>query len=308
MEKEKVWRKGKEINKEEDTPQLMHWLMLVVLSVIWGSSFILIKQGLKVYSFQEVGAIRVVSAFIVLLPIAITHFRSIPKTKWKYIFLMGILGNFIPAFLFAKAQTELASSITGVLNALTPLFTFIIGILVFSQKMNNRQLLGLIIAFIGSSVLIFVNNEGEIGSLNFYAFFVVGAAMCYATSTNLIKNYLSTINSLHLTSFALSIVGPLGLIVLFNSDFVFKLQNEEGAVQALLYLVLLGVLGTSIALVIFNRMIQNTSAVFATSVTYIIPIVAIIWGVLDNEVLMPLHYLCILTILVGVYISNRKKR
>ena len=293
---------------EDELPQLKHWLMLAGLSLIWGSSFILIKQGLKVYSFQEVGAIRIISAFIVLLPIAISHFKKVPKSKWKYVVLMGMLGNFIPAFLFAKAQTQLASSITGVLNALTPLFTFIIGIIVFKHKLNPRQLLGLIIAFIGSSVLIFVNSDGEIGSLNFYAFFVVGAALCYATSTNIIKNYLTSINSLQLTSFALSIVGPIGIIILINTDFAFKLQNQDGAVEALIYLTILGVIGTSAALVIFNKMIQTTSAVFATSVTYIIPIVAIIWGVIDNEVLMPLHYLCILTILAGVYISNKKKK
>ncbi|MEM1137298.1 MAG: DMT family transporter [Bacteroidota bacterium] len=299
---------SKPIGMTDEAPRPIHWVMLIGLSLIWGSSFILIKQGLKVYSFEEVGAIRVVSAFLVLFPFALAHFRKVPREKWKYILAMGFLGNFIPAFLFAKAQTQLASSITGVLNALTPLFTFLVGIIAFGQILQRKQLIGLIVAFIGSAVLVFVNSNGEIGTLNFYVFFVIGAALCYATSTNIIKGYLTSIKSLHLTAFALSAVGPLGIFILINSDFAYKIQEVDGAVPALLFLVLLGVLGTSIALVIFNKMIQNTSAVFAASVTYLVPIIAITWGLIDNEVLRPLHYLCILTILAGVYITNRKKR
>lgn len=295
------------VQKQDDSPKLIHWFMLVGLSLIWGSSFILIKQGLKVYSFMEVGAIRVVSAFLVLLPVAIANFKKVPKEKWKYIIIMGMLGNFIPAFLFAKAQTQLASSIAGVLNALTPLFTFIVGIIAFSQVMKVGQLIGLIIAFLGSALLIFINSEGEVSSVNYFAFFVIAAAMCYAVSTNLIKNFLTTIKSLQLTSFAISIVGPIGILILINSEFSYKVVNTDGAIEALLYLVLLGIISTSVALVVFNKMIQTTSAVFASSVTYLIPIVAIFWGILDGEVLMPLHYVCIFTILVGVFISNRKK-
>ena len=298
---------GEFVQKQDDSPKLIHWVMLVVLSLIWGSSFILIKQGLKVYSFMEVGAIRVVSAFLVLLPVALANFKKVPKEKWKYIIVMGLLGNFIPAFLFAKAQTQLASSIAGVLNALTPLFTFIVGIIAFSQVMKVGQLIGLVIAFLGSALLIFINSEGEISSVNYFAFFVIAAAMCYAVSTNLIKTFLTTIKSLQLTSFAISIVGPMGIFILINSDFSYKLTNTDGAIEALLYLTLLGIISTSVALVMFNKMIQTTSAVFASSVTYLIPIVAIFWGILDGEVLMPLHYFCIFTILVGVYISNRKK-
>lgn len=291
----------------EDTPKPIHWLMLIGLSLVWGSSFILIKQGLEVFSFMEVGAIRVVSAFLVLLPVALANFKKVPKEKWKFIIAMGLLGNFIPAFLFAKAQTQLPSSITGVLNALTPLFTFIVGIIAFNQVMKLRQLTGLVIAFLGSATLIFVNSSGEIGGVNYFAFFVIAAAMCYATSTNLIKKYLTTIKSLHLTSFAISIVGPMGVFILYNSDFTEKVLYTDGALKALFFLALLGILGTSVALVMFNKMIQTTSAVFAASVTYLIPIVAISWGILDGEVLMPLHYICIATILVGVFISNRKK-
>ncbi len=290
----------------EDAPKPIHWLMLVGLSLVWGSSFILIKQGLEVFSFMEVGAIRVVSAFLVLLPVALANFKKVPKEKWKFIVAMGILGNFIPAFLFAKAQTQLPSSITGVLNALTPLFTFIVGIIAFKQVMKTRQLTGLIIAFLGSATLIFVNSEGKIGGINYFAFFVIGAAMCYATSTNLIKRHLTSIRSLHLTSFAISIVGPFGVFILYNSEFTDKVLYTEGALRALFYLSLLGILGTSVALVMFNKMIQSTSAVFAASVTYLIPIVAISWGVFDGEILMPLHYICIITILIGVFITNRK--
>ncbi|WP_026210577.1 DMT family transporter [Flexithrix dorotheae] len=292
--------------QDTQKPQLRHWLLLILLSIIWGSSFILIKRGLLVFNAAETGAIRVFWACIVLLPVAILKFKKIPKGKWKYILIMGLCGNFIPAFLFAKAQTQLASSLTGVLNALTPLFTFLIGIFVFKYGISKRQLTGLTIAFLGSFSLSFVSSDGSFGQINYYVFFVIAAAICYGISTNVIKVYLTEIPSLVLTSVAISLVGPISVFYLMTTDVFLKFETKPTeAWGAFGYLGLLGIMSTAIALVIFNRMIKQTSAVFASSVTYIIPVVAIFWGVWDGEQLLTLHYVGIFTTLVGVYITNR---
>jgi drug/metabolite transporter (DMT)-like permease len=285
----------------------INWVILGVLSLIWGSSFILIKKGLDVFPYHLVGAIRVSAAFLCLFPIALIHFRKIPATKWKYIIAMGILGNFLPAFLFAKAQTQLPSSLTGVLNALTPLTTMLVGIAAFGNNIPKKaQILGLVVAFAGSALLSLSGGNGEIGSFNFYVVFVVTASICYAISTNIIKAHLTSIPSIWLTAMALSVVGPLGMGYVFTSDFFVIMKSDPGAWEALGYLVLLGVVGTAIALVLFNKMIQNTSAVFASTVTYIIPGIAVTWGVLDGESLFPVHYFAIVTILIGVYFANHK--
>ncbi|MDW7695379.1 DMT family transporter [Flammeovirgaceae bacterium SG7u.111] len=293
--------------KTDTAPRLIDWLTLVLLSLIWGSSFILIKKSLIAYSFDQVGALRVITAYLFLLPVAILSLRKVPKGKWGYIVAMGLLGNFIPAFLFAKAQTQIPSSVTGVLNALTPLFTLIAGVLFFKVGIKRTQLIGLIIGFGGCVILSLVGSDGGFGQVNYYFSFIILATICYGINANIIKVHLTTIPALRLTALAMFGIGPLAIIYLLTTDFTYRLANTEGAWLALGYLTILGVLGTAIALAIFNKMIQYTSAVFATSVTYIIPIVAIAWGVFDGEVLETYHYVGMVAIIIGVFITNRSK-
>lgn len=282
-------------------------ILFIILSLIWGSSFILIKRGLEVYSPGQVGALRAAFSFLVLLPWAIPSLAKIPKDKLAYVALTGFMGNLIPAFLFAKAETGLASSVAGVLNGLTPLFAFVIGIFVFKTTWKKEQLLGLIIGFVGTIGLSFVQTGGKLGAMNAYALLVVMATICYAINVNLLKEKLGQIHPLPLTAVAMLFIGPVALIYLCTTNFWTVVGTTTASWQALGYLAILGILGTAIALVLFNVLIQMTSTVFATAVTYVIPVVAVLWGLLDGEQLYPLHYVGMVLILIGVYMVNKWK-
>ncbi len=283
--------------------------LLAILSIIWGSSFILMKKGLEVFSHTEVAALRIVTASLSLVGfILFRKNATIPRKKFKYIALMGLVGTFIPAFLFALAITNLKSSITGVLNSLTPMFTLIIGILFFSTPLNKAQLIGLIISFIGSIGLSFINSSGNFGGINFYALLVLVATICYGISTNIIKSHLSEAPAVLVTSYAMCFYGPVCFIYLFlGTDFLSKF-DLPGAWVAFGYICILGAAATAIGLSLFNKLIQKTSPVLASSVTYLIPIVAIFWGVVDGEKLYFSHYILIIIILVGIFVINRSRR
>ena len=279
----------------------------MTLSLIWGSSFILIKKGLDVFSPGQLGSLRLSLAFLFLLPYAIPNIRTVQKEKWVYIILIGVISILIPAFLFAIAQTEITSSLTGILNALTPLFTLIIGIVIFKYKMKFFQLIGLVLGFIGSISLSFIDSEGGFGRMNFYVLFIVVATICYGVGSNIVKARLSDVNSTVLASLSLLVIGPFTVIYLFSTDFIDKVVSTEGSWEALGYIAILGIVGTGIAIALINRLIQITSPVFASSVTYLIPIVAVMWGLLDNEKLYLMHYAGMVLIIAGVYIVNKVK-
>ncbi|MDN5204435.1 DMT family transporter [Fulvivirgaceae bacterium BMA10] len=286
---------------------LISWALLIFLSIIWGSSFILIKKGLIVYSAGEVGALRILSASLVLAPFTIKMFRVLSKKDLWLLFISGVVGSMVPAFLFAIAQTQLQSSITGILNALTPFFVLIMGALFFHQKLVRSKVVGLAMGFIGTTILMLAGSEGSIGNINFFAFFVVGATICYGINVNLIKSFLHHLKPIEITSVSLLLSSPITIIYLFIfSDFVPKTLREEGALLALTFLLILGIVGTAFALIYFNKLIQLTNAVFASTVTYIIPIIAIAWGLIDGEILLIGHYIGIFIIIAGVYITNKR--
>ncbi len=283
--------------------------MLIGLSLIWGSSFILIKRGLDVYSASEVGALRIASASIFLLPFALKGLRKITSKHWKLLFFVGLFGSLLPAFLFAKAQTQLPSSVAGILNALTPLFTMLIGILFFSQRINLKTTVGLLVGLVGTIFLIIAGSGGEVSDLNYYGFYVVLATIFYGANLNLIKYHIADLRARTITSVSLLIVGPVSIIYLFSAtDFIQKTNSIDGAWYAFSAVVLLGVLGTAIALIIFNQLVKLTSPIFTSSVTYIIPIIAVGWGLLDNEQLFLGHYFGMGLIILGVYLSRNKAK
>lgn len=282
------------------------WMMLFILAIIWGSSFILIKKGLGSFDPLQVGSIRIASAGIFLLPVALRRFGNINRKNLASLFSVGMVGSLVPAFLFAKAQTQIDSSIAGILNALTPLFVILIGFLLFKQKVSKRTIIGIGIAFLGTITLVSTGKSGE-ASFNSYVIFVVLATMCYGLNVNLIKYKLEGMKALEITSLSLAMTSPFGLLYLFGvTDFAVQIGASEEARMALLYLSLLGVLGTAIALVIFNRLVQLTNPVFTSSVTYLIPIVALAWGLSDGESLFSGHYVGMIVTLSGVYIANRR--
>ena len=297
----------RDLQKESN---LKAWGFLILLSIIWGSSFILIKRGLEVFSPGEVGAFRIVMAGLVLVPLSIPKLKGLNKRQVWNLIVVGFLGSFIPSFLFAKAQTQLSSSLTGIFNAMTPLFVVVIGALFFNSSITRRNAWGLAIAFLGV-VLLMTVKEGtgleSFGSINAYALFVLLACACYGLNLNIIKYRFVSLKPVTITAISLLMVLPIGLIYLFAfTQFSFKLVHVDGAWIAATYIMLLGIMGTAVALILFNIMVKVATPVFASSVTYLIPIVAILWGVLDGEVLLPGHYFGFLAVIFGVWIGNRR--
>ena len=283
----------------------LKWFYLIALAFVWGSSFILIKRGLVGLTPMQLGSLRIIFAAIFLLLIGFKSLSKIPLHQWKYIALTATLGTFIPAFLFAIAQTQIDSSVSAILNSLTPLNTMILGALAFGLSFKRTQVFGVIIGLIGTFLLI-INGAIHHPEQNYYyAILIIIASICYATNVNLIKKYLSDLSPLSITTGNFLVLLFPALIILFFSGF-FEVIAVDSVQQSVLYIVVLGVVGTGIANIIFFKTIQISSPVFATSVTYLIPIVAFSWGLLDNEMLTPVQFLGAFIILIGVYLSAKK--
>ncbi len=282
-------------------------ILLIVLSLIWGTSFILIKQGLKVFSPAEVGSLRVAAASIFLLPFAFLRWKELKRGDHSKLFLSGMLGIFIPAFLFALAQTRLQSSVTGILNTLSPVWAVVMAVLFFNQRFRGYAIFGLLISFGGAIILAVARAEGAIGGFNAYALLVVLACVLYGFNVNFLKYKVEGLGSLTITSVSLLLIWPFALVYLFGfTDFTHKLIEQPGAWEAAGYIIILALMSTAVANLIFNKLLQIASPLFAASVTYIMPIVSVMWGVLDGEQLVMGHFVGMVAILGGVYLANRK--
>jgi drug/metabolite transporter (DMT)-like permease len=264
------------------------------------------KRGLEVYNHTVVAALRISISFIVLIPFAISHLKKIEKRYWKYLVASGFLGNGIPAFLFTFAQTEISSSLSGMLNSLTPIFALVAGVLLFKQSAKAAQIIGVLVGLTGATGLILSNGLDVNGSNLSYSFLIVLATICYALSVNIIKIHLKEINSTAITALAFLCIGPFTIGYLFTTDFIAISQSSPFALDAILYIVLLAIFGTAISVILFNMLIKKTTTLFASSVTYLIPIFAIMWGVIDGEALNWKHFLNIIIVLFGIYFINKK--
>lgn len=241
------------------------------------------------------------------MPFAINHIKKAEPRQWKFLVGSGILGNLLPAFLFAYAETKLASGLAGVLNSLTALFTLLVGALFFHQTITWMRLLGIIVGITGTSVLIFSGGGNEDMDNTFYGLYIVVATICYGGSVNIIKHRLQGMKPLAMSSLALLTVGPFAFIYLLTTDAFNKLQHTPGAWEALSYIAILAVFSTAVGLVLFNKLIHISTTLFASSSTYLIPIVALMWGVLDGEIIHLWHYVGMVIILAGVFIVNRAR-
>ena len=288
----------------QQNSNLANWSIMIFLAFIWGSSFILMKRGLEVFSYTQVADLRMSLAWLSLLPFVWNQLKKTPTHFWIPLAVVGIFGNGIPAFLFTKAQTQLDSSLTGILNALVPLFTLLIAVFIFKTKVKGYNILGILIGLTGAIWL--VAGDGVVMENAHYAWFVVVATICYAISLNTIKNYLGELNPIHITGLAFFFVGPPTLIHLFSTDFLEIMNTQEKAWSALGYIFILAVIGTSMAVAIFNKLVARTTAIFASSVTYLIPIFAIIWGVIDGEHIALQHILGTAIIFAGIYLVNKQ--
>ncbi len=286
----------------------LKWMYLIVLSLIWGSSFILIKKSLIGLSPLQLGALRTVFAAIFLFSIGIKSIKTIQGNEWKWVAISAFVGTFIPAFLFAFAETEIDSGITSILNSLTPLITFVLGILLFAIRFNKNQLIGVIIGLVGSIGLIWegsiINPDQNYG----YAFLVIIATFGYGINVNIIKRHLQHVSPMAIANGNFVVLIIPALIVLFASDFfTTSLFTDLDVQTSIAYMALLAVLGTGIAKIMFNKLIQISTPVFASSVTYIMPIIALFWGLWDGEKFSLYQLLASVVIIFGVYLTNKNR-
>lgn len=282
------------------------WYLLAFLGCVWGSSFILMQMGLKGVNSIQLGSLRILFAAIFLIAIGFKEIPKIPLHKWKYIALTSVFGTFMPVFLFALALSKIDGSISSILNSLTPLNTLLIGILFFGMGVQRRQVFGVIIGFVGC-VLLVLFGKGENTTENYYyALLIMLASLSYGINVNFIKKYLSDLKPLTISTGNFLVMFIPALIVLYFSGF-FEIIDQEKVQTSLLFIAILGVVGTGFSNILFFRLIQLSSPVFASSVTYIIPVVAIMLGYFFmGETLTLLQALGAFVVLIGVYFSSRK--
>ncbi len=287
-----------------ESSELRYWAILIFLSIIWGTSFILIKKSLVAFSPEEVAILRVGISGVAFIPFFIYQFRKLEWHRWWFYLIIALTGSGIPAILYATAQTKLSSATSGILNSITPIFTLIIGVLVFKNLTSRKQVIGSIIGFIGAAGLIYLDKplESDQSVPIFYAFLIIVGTVLYGANVNFIKEYFQDVEPIQLSSFAFVLLGvPVSLLIPF-SDIPDKVMNHPEGVSSLMALTLLALISTVLALIIFYKLVQDTSAVFGSTVAYMIPIVALIWGVLDGEYIGWMHLLSMGVILFGVYL------
>jgi len=279
--------------------KIWHWIVLAILSLIWGTSYILMKKGLESFSAFQVGSLRILITFLCLLPIAIKNLHKLNRENILSVLIIGFLGNAIPSFLFPVAQTKISSSLAGMLNSLSPVFTLIIGITIYKRQAIKTQVAGVFLGLAGAAGLLYAGSF----TFNFYGLFVVLATILSGFSSNEVSK-VKGLNGLQITSLSFFVISPVAICYLLFSDLSSAAETENW-VRNLSFIAILAILGSATALALFYLLIMDTSPVFAASVTYFIPVVATIWGLADNEHFTSSMLISIIFIFAGVYIINR---
>ncbi len=286
--------------------KIFNWTLFIVLSFIWGSSFVLMKEGMQVLSPYQVAALRILSAGVVLIPFAFRAIKQVPKNKLGLVALSGILGSFIPAFLFCLAETKIDSSLAGILNALTPFFTILVGIAFFELKAERKKIIGIIIGFIGL-ILLFTGN-GHIDFKNVsYSSFIFVATILYGLNVNMVGRHMHGIGSINIATLAfVFLIIPCLFILYFTGYFSLPLGQKEYLISTGASAIL-GIMGTAVASILFYMLIKRAGAVFSSMVTYGIPFVAVFWGLMLDEQITIWQIISLSVILAGVYLANANK-
>lgn len=283
------------------------WFLLFIMALTWGSSFILIKKSLPAFSPYEIGAFRVGLSGLLLSFIGIPALRKMKFRDVSWIAAAGFFGNFLPMFLFPIAQTKVSSSLAGIINSLEPIFVLVLGFLIFGIRSKLVQVIGAIIGFAGAATLLFFSEMNSEESNMAFTLLMVIASASYAVSALIIKLKLQHVKSLHVSSSVFSIWMIPSLFILLFTGF-FTMEYTYRTYEALGYLSILSVFGTAVGIALFYKLIQDTSAVFASSVSYLLPVVAVIWGVLDGEQFTIWYLLGAVLILIGIYLIREKKK
>lgn len=287
----------------------LKWIFLITLSIVWGSSFILIKKALIGLTALQVGSLRTIFAALFLMVIGLRSIRHIKGKQWKWIAISGFFGTFFPAYLFSFAETEIDSAIASILNSTTPLLSMLLGIFLFEAPFIKRKFIGVLVGLAGTIALILTGAAVNPDQNYWYSALVILASLFYGFNANVIKKHLQTIPALAITTGNFMVIFVPALIVLATTGFFSaEVLSAPDVRLSLLFIAILGVVGTGAALIIFNKLIQISDPVFSTSVTYLVPIVALGWGIWDGEGFTLFQLLSGLVILLGVLIVNKNKK
>jgi drug/metabolite transporter (DMT)-like permease len=298
-------------------------IIIVLLGGIWGSSFILIKRGLEVFQPIQVAGLRQFLAGLVLLPWVFQYsmgrnFRKeeisgnpvkLTSGDYYFLFMSGLVGNGIPAFLFSYAGTLIPSGLSGIMNAFTPMFTLLLGVVFFKDRFTGNGLIGVVLGILGAIILLapgFIFHSGQ--SINpVGVLMVTAAAMMYGYNINLIKHKLHHLPAMVKTAYPFFFMGSMYFMVLMITGIMDHWNaSPEKAWAALGYLAILGVVGSALSMIAFNILIKHTSALVASTNTFIIPVVAVAWGIVENEPITWNMIVGLLFSLAGIYLIINK--
>ncbi len=266
----------------------------------------MIKRGLDHFSPVQVASIRIFAAALLLSPLSIPAIGKIKTRLWPPMLVVGALGSLFPAFLFATAQSQIPSSMAGILNGLTAVFALVVGGLFFNQGFQKNRLFGILLGFIGCGFLIFLRSDGQLGEFNFYALLIVLSTLCYGTSVNVVNRYFREYPAKVTSSVTLLSVAPFAIVLGLCSEVPQTIMGNPEAMPSLMAILFLGFFSTGIALLLFYKLLQLSNPIFGSSVTYLIPIVALIWGVADGEAMFFFYFVSMALILLGVYFISRR--
>ena len=286
--------------------KLNKWFYLISLSLIWGSSFILIKKGLVGLEADQLGSLRIIFSSIIIILIAWKRLLKISRVEWKWITISAFLGSFFPAFLFAFAEKEIDSAVASVINSIVPLNTLVIGMVLFNIRSTKRQIIGVLIGLAGTYMLIISGINLNPDQNYLYSGFVILCSFLYALNVNIIKKYLQHLSALTITVGHFAVIIIPAIIVFCFSDFDVNSLKKQETIDSIIYVLILAVFGTALAKILFNKLIKISSPVFASSVTYSMLIVSIFWGLVDGEKFSIYQLIATIIIILGVLLTNKK--
>ncbi|MEM6800246.1 MAG: DMT family transporter [Bacteroidota bacterium] len=281
------------------------WISILILTMVWGSSFIMLKKALVVFSPLEVVAGRMAIAAVALLPFAIREFRKIPREKWKYLIIFSFIANIFTTLCYAIAQSQIDSALNGIVNSLTPIMTLIVGMLAYRQKLNRSQAIGLLVGLAATLFLLKLSGNAEVGYVNLFVLIAVFATVLNGFTANMLQFNLSGLTAIQIASVAFLIILPISAAILLFGDFFSLALQDEAGLEALTFILILGLFANAGALVLLSYLVQISSSVFATLTTYLMPLVAIFWGSMDGEAISVWQVLAMALILLSVYLVNR---
>lgn len=296
------------MNHSKPQRSFLAWGILIFLSLVWGSSFILIKKSLVGLSPLQVGAGRIAITFLAFLPFIIKYLRQVKSKEWWPIMVVGICGSGLPAFLYATAQTHVQSGVAGILNALTPIFTYILALLIFGKVFTWRQLIGIIIGFVGTCIIFFVKEDSGFSFNWGYGLLIVLATFMYGISANTVGKFLQETKALIISAISFLFIGPIATIYLLSTDFIQVVTTTDIGMSSFLALATLALLSTFLANIVFFKLIQLTDPVFSASVSFIAPVIALVWGFWDGEFVSVFYVISLIMILYGVFLVKERSR